>query len=1307
MKDLHSDKRNEIRKACLIIQLFLLMPVFASAQHFKVIQTSDGLPNNTVKAIAQDKNGFVWIGTFDGLCRFDGKNFSVFKHHPEDSLSIANNHISAIQPVRNGLWVGTNKGLNFFSFDKNCFYPGNQLLPTGKTAPITGPIVHITTVQKTIYALTATGELYALRNGLLWERCVYAPEMRWISIAEYKNKALLAYSSNGIYLLDPKSKRIISQYLYKTTGEGIIYYSKNQDVVYIAYGLGSTTDAFKIDHNLRFKKVSPSVPSGVKSIVDYKDNTVFATDGNGLNYLKGNDIKAVTPQNSTLSSDAIFSLFVDRDSNLWAGTHRGGLNIYSDRNDRFTSLTMGKKQLTHNMVSALLIRNNLLYIGLDGGGLNIYNLVTKETRAFTTANSAIPGNNILSLSDDGKYIWLGIYGKGICRYSPHDHSFKSYSLPLAEKHTNNLWRLCDAGNGYIWILGNVCYAFNKEKEEFIYIDALKDVPVSHIVQDGNNVWVSSAGKGLFKLDRETFNLKAHYYKDSPHTPITSNTVQYFFIDSKQQIWFSTAQSGLYKLEEKTGTITSYSTPNTWVDLNISAIQEEGNHLWISTSNGLFRFNTLTRAFVYFGEEDNIPSAHFNYQACAKQHGIFYFGTTKGVVSFSSGAIGKEKQAKTVCFTELELISNEKKTISLYSDHPKEIRLPYNQNFFTIRFSVPEYIASEKIHFSYYMKNFEKEWRDISKNRSATYTNIPPGEYVFYVKSSDGEGGWNETPSCIRIVIMKPWWTTYWALCIYVMIASGILFVIFWFYRHTLNIKHTLQLKEIEKNTAKSIHEAKLNFFAQITHELRTPIFLITAPLEELLSSGKYPVTLSKSGLSAMYRNAMRLNKLISRIIDFRKIESGKLKLEKQRLNVVSFCKSLITDYEALCLQKEIVFLYHPAKTIIQLNCDPEKLEMILSNLVSNAFKYTPEGGKVTLSIDETDAFVVFTVQDNGVGIKKEHHEMIFDTFFQINTSGTSRTGDGIGLSFVKHLVELHGGQIRVESEEGKGSDFVLYFPKNNDEKGEIEVEESVIMESNTRKESSTIQSPANVCTVLIIDDEQETVDLLEHSLSQDFKIVKAHNGIDGLSLAQDALPDIIICDLMMPKMDGMEFLSHIKSDKKTAHIPVLMLTAKTFEEDKIAAFDLGADAYLTKPISLKYLRKRIDHLLAQQDFSQKAQLPTLGEKGYSKEEQRFLWRCREVIDDNLANADFSIAFFTEQLGMSHSAAYKRIKQITGLSILDFITEYKVFKAVQSFKEGETNINNVAAQCGFKDTKSFRDAFKRKMKMLPTHYVKQL
>ena len=803
----------------------------------------------------------------------------------------------------------------------------------------------------------------------------------------------------------------------------------------------------------------------------------------------------------------------------------------------------------------------------------------------------------------------------------------------------------------------------------------------------------------------------HYHEKSEKVSLPSNFIRYMFMDSNHSIWLSTESAGLYRMDEQKGKIISYAERIELQNNKVVSIEEDGvGCLWLGTYNGLYKYDPKHDSFVHFGKMDNLWAGQFNYHACAQDNRFVYMGATKGLVWFEPQKIVYTHQTSPVYFTELELLNHSGSKVHLLGMEEKSVSLAYNQNFFTLFFSVPEMLTPDKVRFSCYMKGFEKGWQEIGTKRQVSYTNVPPGKYVFYVKSTDSSGKWSDKMSCLYIVITPPWWQTGWAWCLWILLLSGAIATAFWFYKHELNIKHLVQLKEIEKETARNINEAKLRFYTNITHELRTPIFLITAPLEELMTEKKRIVSVPRTYLMNMYRNAMKLSKLVTRMIDLRKLEQGKLKLDLHTQNVVSFCKDLVPDYESLCQQKNIIFHFLPAKTIIRLNFDAEKLEIILTNLVSNAFKYTPEGGKVVLVIDETSENVMFSVEDNGIGIEKEFQDMVFERFFQVDSSQSIAMGDGIGLSFVKYLVELHGGEVHLESEFGKGSKFMFSIPLK-DENKEEKVEEVEVL-PDVEKEKSLLlnaqpMSPTATHTLLLIDDEPEILELMERSLIEDFRILKANNGMDGLTVVRKELPDLIVCDVMMPKMDGMAFLEALKEDKELAHIPIIMLTAKIAEEDQIVAFDSGADAYLTKPVSLKFLRNRIDYLLARTESVVMANALAKSEKNYTKEEQRFLLKCKETIDEHLMNPNLGVVFMAEKLGMSHSSFYRKIKSVTGMSGMDFINEYKVFKAVQLFNGGETNVSSVCVKCGFNDIKSFRDAFKKKMNISPKQYVMQL
>lgn len=1306
-----------MNKCLCVYLLFLLIsfPFYAVNRTYKVFDTSNGLPDNTVKCITQDSLGFIWMGTFNGLCRFDGEEFFTYRHCSDNENSIANNHIEAILAAGSDLWIGTESGLNRYSFEEDRFYPCYIQTVDGEKR-LNSPVRKIIDCDGKILVCTNTGELWALKEGNSFIAIDFGKALSYLSITPYKDHQFWAYTTDGLYLLNAQKGTIVSwlplvDSFISSYNLYNMYYSPTVEMLFVGAGIGHKGEAFKVTSTGTIEKQLDFMLLDIKATIDYQGKVLFGTDGGGLvEWMSGKFIQFI-PQNSSISSDAVHTLFVDREGRLWIGTYRGGLNLYSPSFEWFHTLNMVNGALSHNMVSSICPMENEIYIGMDGGGLNVYDKITGQTTVYSRQNSGISGNNVVSMCADDRYVWMGIYEKGLCRYSRSEHTFKHYDLSkISNNYTaNQIWTLRQDHDGMIWILGETLLVLNPQNESCSMIRGISGA--SSIVFDGDTIWIGSAYSGLYKLDKKTRSVIAHYYKGAESFSLESNDVRYIYMDAARNLWLS-LDCGLFKLNLTKSDFTSYANRRELANNRVvSIVEDTQGHLWMGTHNGLYKYNFHDDSFVHIGGMDDWESGQFNYHACAKDEKFIYMGFTKGLVCFNPTIIQQISYNNPVCFHALEFPSYPKDSFHWHDKGEKTITLPYDRNFFTIRFSVAEMLAPKEVKFACYMEGFEEGWKEIGTVRHVSYTKVPPGKYTFQVKSTDISGRWNSEVSSLQIVITPPWWQTGWAWSLWVALIVSAIFFVFWFYRHELNIKHLVRLKEIEKETARSINEVKLRFYTNVVHELRTPIFLITAPLEELMSDNKRIVSVPKSYLSAMYRNAMKLTKLITRMIDLRKLEQGKLQLVLHSQNVVSFCKDLVSDYEALCQQKNIIFHFLPEKTLIKATFDAEKLEIVLSNLISNAFKYTSEGGKIVLSIHETVRDVVFSVKDNGIGIPKELQDKVFDRFFQVNPSSTTSTGDGIGLSFVKYLVELHGGAVSVESELGKGSNFSFTLPvgETGDETqaGEIGAIETPVVSQVVSVSDIQISSPAAGHTILLIDDEPEILETLERSLVEDFRVLKATNGQDGLELLRKELPDLVICDIMMPKLDGMEFLRLMKSDKKLAHIPVIMLTAKMGEEDQMTAFDSGADAYLTKPISLKYLRNRIDHLLARSETVSVTHALSQEERTYTKEEQRFLLKCKEMIDENLMSPDLSVTFLAEKLGMSHSSFYRKIKSITGMTGIDFINEYRIFKAVQLFKGGETNVSSVCVKCGFNDIKSFRDAFKKKMFLSPKQYVMQL
>lgn len=1281
-----------IRKTFLLTAFVLISLSVSAQKFFRSFNTTQGLADNTVYCSRQDANGFLWLGTANGLCRFDGISFTTYQNRPQDAKSICCNIVRDVQPVDSGLWIATDLGIDFYSFRDGVFHHCKR--QGYRTSGI--DIKRFNKFLKTDMNLLVVdngGNVYRHKNGYLFET-IDQKNHRFDAIALFRDNMILAAGPKGLYLINEANFHVVDQLTFEARITSLvnIYYSRNKGVVFVGYGIGYESRAFRIENNY-IRESKAYVPPGLMATCDFGANTVFGIDGNGLVIDNGETLTNYTPYNSDISGDAVYSLYVDNQDNLWVGTYRMGLNLYSEQFRWFNILNRNNHQLSYDIVASVVPDRKLLYLGLDGGGLEVYHVDTKERTTYNSGNSRLPGDNVISILNDGAYLWMAVYTKGLVRYSKQDHDFETWPMPLIEPDANNVWTICDDSLGNIWIGGPKVFVFNKQTHQIIPVDSM--IHCLGFALHGEYMWVATRYHGLYKIQCRSRKIVA-VYSDKVKTPgFPSGELSLVYVDRKGHLWLSFEQGGFCRFDEEQKRVYQYG-PNNGLACNcVRSIQEEeSGDMVIGTSNGLFRYVAAANMFVQLNLDEK--TTEFTPHSSAANSQCVFFGTTNGLVFFNPASISISKTKHHVSFTRFKLTSGEELDIDLYLQESGEIKLEHNQNFFTICFSVPELVSPERIHFQCQLRGLEDDWKELGYRHEVSYTNVLPGSYELLVRSTNADGTWGEA-SVLKIKVSPPWYLMWWAKLLWTLLILTFVILLVWIYLRSLRVKHQMEMAAIEKELQRNLDEAKMNFYTSITHELRTPVFLIAAQLEEILENASDIVKVPYTYLDAVRRNTLRLNQLISRVIDFRKLGAENLDLQLSCADVVRFCKDKTDSYTEMFNQKKIKYSFFASVDELLLDYDELKLELIISNLLSNAFKYTNHGGNVSFSIEDTPDRVIFKVKDNGIGIDERVRDTIFESFFRSERGRKQGAGDGLGLSYVKNLVELHHGEISVESEMGKGSVFQFFIPKqlrHSDNKPQ-----ALLMDETAHK-----GNPAAMYSILIVDDEQETVEVLERYLESDFKIEKAYNGEDGLRKAQEILPDLIILDLMMPRMNGLEMLTRLKRDKKLQHIKIIVFTAKAAEDDMLMAFDKGADVYLTKPVSLKMLRKRIDQLLLK---TTDVPEPVTDHKTYTKEEQKFLLRVREVIEDNLQNPNFSIVFLAEQLGMSHSPLYKKLRQMTGMSLIEFVNDYRIYKAVQLFRQGETNVESVAEAVGINDLKNFRTLFKRKMQMTPKQFVQNL
>lgn len=1285
-----------------IILFFVLTSATVSAQkYFRSWNKASGLCDNSICCIKQDKHGFLWIGSFNGLSRYDGYQFESFYHDANNPQSIANRVVRTLCPTDDGIWIGTDSGIDFYSFDDGLFHHMPTTDSQGRTIPFVRRVNHIVETQHALFVADDNGTLYKYDREKERLCTVKQHSKRYDAVTVYRDNLLAVASADGIRLLDSDGETLIDFLPQKlrTTLLANIYYSKNKNTLFVGYGIGYKSHAFKIENN-RIKPSNEYSPEGLMATVDYGSYTVFGIDGGGVVFDSGQSRIVFNPYNSNISGDAVYALFVDQQQNLWIGTYRMGMSLYSEQFRWFSILSRTNHQLSYDIVTAVIPTQEKLYLGLDGGGFEIHDRKTGQKTTYTTANSQLPGNNITSMTDDGDNIWMTVYTKGLVRFNKASHSFTTYRMPQRSHESQNLWTLKDDGQGNLWIGSSDLFVFNKRHETISQFN-IDNAYCMGIAMDSRYIWLACRFQGLIKINRKNGKIEKRYNTQSTDIRLPGNNTCFLYLGQNGNIWFTIEHVGFFRMNERQGTLTSYGAEQGLNETNVTSMREDQHgNVVAGTYDGLFLMTAGTEKFVRLNVDEG--ASEFTYNCNAELAGTTYFGTTKGLVYFDISKIRLPQGTNEVFFQSLELL-NSKKTYNLYTTGNQEQRLSHNENFFTIRFSTPDFVSSNRIIYSCLLEGFDTHWREVTVG-AIQYTKVPPGHYTLKVKSTSDGVNWSKTRTLL-IVITPPWYLSWWVKLCYLILAVTICWIAVRIWMNNLAVRHRMQIAEVEKQSEKRLNEAKTNFYTSIVHELRTPVFLIMAQIEEILEGGTAPVKAPRVYMNDMLRNAKRLNSLVSRVVDFRKVGAENLRLSLKRQDVVEFCRTLNDNYTDMFGQKNIEYRFEASHDEILLDFDSFKLELIISNLITNAFKYTKKGGKVSFGIEEGNDRVIFHISDTGIGIDEKFRDTIFESFFRSERGKKQSEGDGLGLSYVKNLVELHGGRISVESEMGKGSTFSFYIPRQQDSE-RMAPAKTILANKTTRNNPTAIHS------VLIVDDEPETVELLERGLCREYRIEKAYNGEEGITKALETLPDIIICDLSMPKMDGQRMLVGLRTQKSLQRTKIIVFTANTAEDEMMQAFDNGADAYLTKPISLQLLRKRMAKLLQVQSDTP-VQPKTSADsspapiKQYSKEEQLFILRCRTVIDEHIKNPDFNAEFFADQMAMSHSSLYKKLKLITNMSLIEFINDYRIYKASQMFRNGETNVKSVAEECGISDVKNFRKLFKKHTNVTPKEYISSL
>ena len=1358
----------------ILFFLFYILAVFSAKTQdfsgnnlllkFKKLSLTEGLSQSSVLCTLQDSKGFLWFGTRDGLNKYDGHTFKTYIYNYKDKNSISNNFIKTLLEDKNGnIWIGTNNGLNKYIAHKDNF---ERFKHSNNTESLINNEIWSLASENNNYLWigtndglekfdTNTGKSEHVTNRNNNSKTILKNQIRSLFKTFDKNLWICNRENVTVYNNDKKEFKEFSYpstQLRKSTRNyaPVIYQDKNK-TIWLGYRDGfaffnqekKEFEHFKID-----SKNINTINAEVRTIHEDFYGNLWIGTYNGL-YIINKERTFINhyihDENNltSLSQNSIYSIIGDTKGDVWIGTYAGGINYYDRSFDLFKNYYAGSNnhKLNYKVISSIIEDDsNNLWVGTEGGGLNFLDRKTGKFKYYThnkNNSRSISTNNVKSIikTTNGNF-WIGTHDGGLNFLNPKKKPFNfikyknnptdSLSLSndriisLFEDYNKNIW--IGTSGGGLNILDSKSNSFSKIKDPNLFIGEI----VYNISKTNNNeVILVSGNKGLAKINISSKKITPIKYKLESEDKENTIIIICAYEDESKNLWIGTEGDGLYNYDTKTKKSIKYGTENGLPNQVIySILPDSFNNLWFSTNKGLSRFSLETRQFKNFDVSDGLTSNEFNYNSKIKlENEELMFGSANGIVFFNPNKILENSFIPPVYITSVSV--NNKPFLSGTLTN-KEISLNHNQNVFSFNFIALSFSQSDKNKYAYKLEGFDKDWNYINNKKTATYTNLDGGDYVFKVKASNNDGLWNEKGQSIKVKILPPLWKTWWAYLIYLTLLIVLLLLIRKYSLLRIHEKNELKQERLEKEKIEELNRLKLKLFTNISHDFRTPLTLIIGPLERMIKS-KDGNSFIQNQHQTMYRNASVLLQLINQLLDFRKSESGKLKLKASNNNIVSFICNIKKSFEELANYRKIDFIFKSSEDEIDIWFDVVNLKKVIFNLLSNAFKFTPNNGAIKINVStvtkKQNKFVKIEIKDTGSGIPKKNINYVFDRFYQIEKDENSRSGTGIGLALAKSVLELHKGKIKVKSQENEGTSFIILLPFGKDHlskdqliKESNEIEEINIYENASKyflKESSEnsfvnkVEKVTDAPTLLIVEDNPEVRSFVKQIFDNNHFVLEAENGEVALEIAKNNTIDLIISDVMMPIMDGVELCKRIKTGILTSHIPVLLLTAKTSEDSQKEGYKIGADAYITKPFDSSVLEQRVLNLLkTRQNLIKKFKKDIIlkpKELEITSSDEIFLQKSIALIEKNINNTEFSINDFINEIGMSRSALYRKLKALTGQSITEFIRTIKLKRAAQLIAQTKLTISEIAFDLGFNDLKHFRKSFKKLFNELPSQY----
>jgi signal transduction histidine kinase/ligand-binding sensor domain-containing protein/DNA-binding response OmpR family regulator len=1355
----------------LCFLLFLVQIGLAQTKkiNFTSLAAKDGLVSNSVNYIIKDHYGLMWFATDDGLNKFDGTNFTVYRHNPGDSSSLRTNEVLVLHEDKNGnLWIGTGGGgLSLYDRKKDAFihFPVNANPPELPTNAVIMDICSDT-----------SGKVWIAQFENLF---LFDPATRHISKVNLNTGTNSQEVTKALVCAFADSK----QHIWIGTTVGLYRYSPSTGALKLI--LNSNAAASPQDNEVRaitedkngriwvgtlaglcvlqpdgsaFTRYTPLTGNNIQinCIEPDDDGQLWIGTQEGLIVLNPTTsaVNRYLPDNKniySLTSQSIKCTYIDRQGIYWVGTFRGGVNKY-DKNLNLFNFKPGTLFHTQDRKSSIVSafaendEGNIL-IGTDGGGLFEFNRKTETARPV---NIPLPSNNSASVMalyyTRNKKLFIGTYAYGLLIWNGASYKHLEKGAGPGNLNANDIFCIKEDSKGNVWV-GTNGEGVNILKNETIIarfsphprpgIPNEKKLPfngyIRTIEEDGEgNIWIGTHGGGIGVYQPATDKWTIYTQSNSQ---LSGDKVQVILRDSRGNIWVGTYGGGLSLFDKTTGRFINYAEKDGLQNTTIYQILEDKDGtLWLSTNTGISSFNFASKQFRNYTHYNGAQNNNFVHTSGLRlSDGDLMFGGLEGFNYFTPSGLTLNKNVPVVLLTDLKVsnksvIPGEDSPIKDHISVTGDIRLAYKQNF-ALSFVALNYTIPRKNYYAYKLEGFDKDWNYTGTSNTASYTNLDPGVYTFHVKASNNDGIWNTNDTTIKIYVRPPFWRTIYAYILYISVICALL--LYSRYRGITRIRKKF-LAEQEKQETKRVRELdrmKIKFLTNLSHDFRTPISLILGPVEQLMTDEKTGNRLEK--LNMIKRNSRRLLNLVNQLLDFRKMEEHELKLQLAKGELVAFIKEVTDSFSDFAERKKIHFTFNSVPASLYVFFDHDKMERILFNLLSNAFKFTQEEDAVTVGLQLLEKpaapdlqWVLITVKDTGIGIPGDKKEKVFDHFFQTNTSSALlNQGTGIGLSITKEFVKMHGGDIEVESESGQGAAFFIQLPLKVAEQDAPFIMAAPSNQEDMQKafgvpepvEASslapTAQSFSDMSTILLVEDNEDFRFYLKDNLRNSYKVIEAVDGKEGWQKALALHPHLIVSDITMPQMDGISLLQKLKSDKRTSHIPVILLTALTNEAQQISGLETGANDYLIKPFNFEILHAKIRNLLhlnhtLKNTYTKQIKVHSPEVQKESTDE-KLLNKIVCHLEEKLTDSQLSVESLSKEVGMSRSSLYNKLLELTGETPVEYIRSYRLEKAMILMKKSDMTIAEIAYQVGFSTPNYFAKSFKTKYNMLPSEFIAQV